>query len=118
VFTKLTTDVPLFKKTGNEASDASIDLIKHRVEGLDLAILSNDDLVEALYMKEAFPALNKVVADLYLERATLNERITQLQGTAVPAGGGETGVTGATGPKVYGSAVEAFRATLPGILPA
>jgi hypothetical protein len=108
--------LPIVRETGDEEWDKDMKGALDGAESLDITKLSNEELATAIYHDKIFPMMVKLVTELYGQTSSLNETITKLRGTGLPAGAGERpGETVVTEqPKSF---AEAARARLGGMLP-
>lgn len=117
-FTKLQEVLPILKKGEDATLNEKVDALRTRVTSTDIAKMSNDDLVAALYRSEALNIILDQNAELTEKNLVQAERLSKLQNTTPGAGEGDKPpADGATGPKTYKTAEEAFKDQLRGVLP-
>lgn len=115
-FTRLQEVLPILKKGTDDELNTKIDSLRAKVTTTDIAKMPNDDLVAALYRSEVLDIILNQNVELTEKNIAQAERLAKLSNTTPGAGGGDKPPgDGATGPKEYESAEEAFKATLPGI---
>ena len=86
---------------------------KARVQAVDVAALSNDDLAARFYKAEVLPMVMSIVSDLKQKNDTLEATVSKLRGDTPQVGGGSAPSLEPIEPKKYGSFAEALRAELP-----
>jgi len=115
-YNKLSTDLPVFKKTGDEGWDKMVVDAHERVQSVDVASLSNEELATRFYKAEVFPLLLNMVSDLHQKNVTLDDQLTKLRGGTPAAGAGNVPEE-IPQPTAYKTAAEMLKAKLEGVLP-
>lgn len=112
---KLEKEIPVFGKTGDEGWDKMINESKARVQSVDVAALSNDDLASRFYKAEILPMVMSIVSDLKQKNDTLEAANAKLRGDTPPVGGGAAPSLEPIEPKKYTSFAEALKEEMPKI---
>jgi hypothetical protein len=114
---KLARDLPIFGKTGDEKWDADLQEKLDEVQNINIAALSNEDLAKAMYNAQAVPMLLSLITDLFSQTRSLNDMVTHLRGTHVPAGDGIPPVRETVQQVPPATFAEAAKTRLAGVLP-
>lgn len=89
-FTKLETDLPVFKATGDPEWDKAVVEMRDKVRATNVAEIPNEEIATSFYKAGMFPLVLNLVSDLHGQNATLQERIAVLEGTSASPAAGQT----------------------------
>lgn len=116
---KLTTELPIFAKTEDEAWDKAMQNVVAKVQSIDLGRVPTEQVARAFYKAEALDLALGLVTDLVKKNTEQDALITKLRGSTPVAGAGTPPSAPVTPPGPTGGAsfLGTMRDKLSGILP-